>query len=96
MRRALTRMSQNQDEDNPDAFKHLKYSPAAAASGTHGDPQIMKQAGKEGNLPAWSLIEKAAEETCQVCPLFDDASPKMCSDCAAVVLIKRLARLAKA
>jgi len=96
MRRALARMSQNQDEDNPDAFKHLKCSPAAAASGTHGDPQIMKLASKEGKLPAWSLIEKAADEACQDCPLFEDASPGMCRDCAAVVLIKRLARLAKA
>lgn len=96
MRRALTRMSQNQDEDNPDAFKHLKCSPAVAASGTHGDPQIMKLVGKEGMLPAWSLIEKAADEACQDCPLIEDASPGMCRDCAAVVLIKRLARLAKA
>lgn len=96
MRRALTRMAQNQAEGNPDQFKHLKYSPAATASGVHGDPQIIKLAGKEGNLPAWSLIEKAAEETCQDCPLVDEASPRTCGDCAAVVLIKRLARLAKA
>lgn len=95
MRRALTRMAQNQGDGNPEAFKHLKYSPAATASGVHGDPQIMKLAGKEGNLPAWSLIEKAAEETCQDCPLVDEASPRTCGDCAAVVLIKRLARLAK-
>lgn len=96
MRRALTRMAQNQAEGNPDQFKQLKYSPAITASETHNDPQIMKLAAKEGNLPAWSMIEKAAQETCQDCPLVDEASPRTCGDCAAVVLIKRLARLAKA
>lgn len=96
MRAILTRLARAEAAGDTGSFKRLKNSPASEVAGTAKDSMIMQIVAKEGVTPAWAMIEKAAEETCQDCPLFEDASPRTCQGCAAVILLMKLARLAKA
>lgn len=92
IKRSLARILRNHDQ--PDIpLKGKRRSPVAIMSDMPAESRITKLVGENGNLPKWGLIEKAAEETCKNCDLNDIASSKMCKDCPAVELIKRLNKL---
>ena len=48
-----------------------------------------------GQVPAWSLVVRSAEHTCQECPLRDIASRSTCSDCGAVSMLRTLVEAAR-
>ena len=89
----ILRTEQDEAADVPLAGR--KRSPASILSDApDGESRIMKLAGESGSMPQWELINKAAAETCESCDLNDMASAKMCKDCPAVELLKRLNRMA--
>jgi len=45
-----------------------------------------------GNPHISAELKEAAVETCENCALFDDASPKVCRDCPAVELLRKIVR----
>jgi len=67
-------------------------APASILSGAVGENRIMQLTG-ESALAQWDAINQAAAETCAACDLNDMASAKMCKDCPAVELLKRLNRI---
>ena len=71
-----------------------KHAPAVIMSDMPADSRMMNLAGKDGALPEWEMLERAAVETCEHCDLNDIASAQMCKDCPAVELLKRLKRIA--
>ena len=92
---SVTRILKVDRDDAPDVpLTGKKRSPAAIMSDAPaGDNRIMKLAGENGSMPQWELINRAAAETCANCDLNDMASAKMCKDCPAVELLKRLNRI---
>ncbi len=48
-----------------------------------------------GELPAWGLVRRAVEETCQECPLADTASRLVCRECPLVEAVRRLIEKSK-
>jgi len=47
---------------------------------------------QNGKVPAWEIISAAADETCDVCALRDTASPMICKECPAVVMLSMINR----
>lgn len=43
-----------------------------------------------GNPPLSPVLKKMAEETCQECALYEEASSKVCQECPGVTLLRKL------
>lgn len=69
-------------------------TPSLQVSGATDSPSL-KALGAAGKLPGWSVIQTAAQETCQECAIRDSASEDLCMDCAAVDLLKRIQRISQ-
>ncbi len=95
IKRTVTKYLQR--ADLPDVqLTGRRRSPAAIMSDMPAENRMISLVGEGYGLPEWELIEKAAEETCRDCSLFNVSSAQMCKDCPAVELLKRLKRLAAA
>lgn len=66
---------------------------SARKTGKRNTPKwdMLQQVGK---VPPWSAVERAAIDTCAMCPLRDTASAVICGDCPAVLMVGQLIRQA--
>jgi len=95
IRHSLSRILNHYGESTDRDLTQTKTSPALEMAGKpENASRIFINLSKEGIAPAWSLIEEAAKATCNSCELSDMASVKMCQDCPAVELVKRITKLA--
>jgi ParB/RepB/Spo0J family partition protein len=65
---------------------------AAGDNGKFSMLRLVKGNETAQTAVTWPAIRQAAEETCRECPLYDSASVRTCQDCAAVEILRRLAR----
>ncbi len=95
IRNSISRVLKHFGEEIDRDLTKSRASPAIELSEKPEDvSRIFTILSKEGSAPAWSLIEQAAKETCNGCELHDMASVKMCHDCPAVELVRRISKLA--
>ena len=48
-----------------------------------------------GLLPEWKYVVKASEKVCSACSLHDMASPKICGECPAVIIVQEMMALSE-
>ncbi len=93
--RSITRILNAREQSHDVDLSKGERSPAEVMSSEEErTPNLLKLLEKDGALPQWDLIQRAAKETCEHCDLSDMASTQMCRDCPAVDLLKRLVKIA--
>lgn len=91
---SITRILNAMDQPHDVDISQGERSPAEVMSGEEErTPHLLKLLEKDGALPQWDLIQRAAKGTCEHCNLSDMASAQTCKECPAVELLKRLNKI---